>query len=194
MEGDLVLGVEYWDHRYRFGDTPWDLGCVSPPLKAYFDQLQDKSVNILIPGAGRAYEAIYLKILGFKQVSICDISPTATDRIKKKFPEINTICCDFFELNGKFDLIIEQTFFCAIAPNLRRKYFEKMYELLSSHGKIVGLLFASHFDHPGPPFGGTKEEYELLFNDLFYAKYIEKSYNSIPPRQGNELFFLLKKR
>lgn len=194
MEKDIILGQKYWDHRYKEGDTPWDLGCVSPPLKAYFDQLKDKNIKILIPGAGSAYEAIYLRMLGFKQVSVCDISPIAIDRIRRKYPEIYTICNDFFDLSGKYDLIVEQTFFCALEPRLRGRYFEKMYDLLSPQGKIVGLLFASHFVHPGPPFGGTKEEYEALFQNPFKVEYFDFSYNSIEPRKGNELFLLLKKR
>ncbi|MFT7344682.1 MAG: hypothetical protein ACI9XP_001269, partial [Lentimonas sp.] len=50
----------YWSERYKNLNTQWDIGRVSPPLRAYFDQLTDKSARILIPGCGRAYEAEYL--------------------------------------------------------------------------------------------------------------------------------------
>jgi hypothetical protein len=44
----------------RSNETGWDLGQVSPPLKAYIDQLTDKNLRILIPGCGNSYEAEYL--------------------------------------------------------------------------------------------------------------------------------------
>ena len=91
-----------------------------------------------------------------------------------------------------FDLIVEQTFFCAIDPSLRKKYFEKMYSLLKPKGKIVGLLFDTEFE-VSPPFGGTKSEYENYFKNLFKINVFEKCYNSIKPREGKELFINLER-
>ncbi|MCB0780847.1 MAG: SAM-dependent methyltransferase, partial [Flavobacteriales bacterium] len=53
----MDLDRDFWQQRYADGTTGWDLGAVSPPLKAYFDQLTDKDLRILIPGGGRSYEA-----------------------------------------------------------------------------------------------------------------------------------------
>ena len=52
----------------------WDIGYPSTPLKEYIDQLKDKSITILIPGCGNAYEAAYLFERGFKQVTLVDLS------------------------------------------------------------------------------------------------------------------------
>ena len=52
--------TEYWDSKYDKGEIGWDIGYVSTPLKEYFDQLQDKSIKILVPGAGNAWEVEYL--------------------------------------------------------------------------------------------------------------------------------------
>ena len=194
METNKTLDAEYWESRYAGGDIPWDIGHVSPPLKAYFDQLHDKGIRILIPGAGSAYEAIYLLENGFDNVHVCDISPTAIHNLQSRFPRVNTICEDFFCISGSYDLIVEQTFFCALDPSLRRKYFEKMHELLTQDGKLMGLLFASNFEKPGPPFGGSAEEYLDLMDGLFEPIYLKMAYNSIEPRKDNELFFLLKKQ
>ena len=51
---------EYWINRYKEERTGWDIGYPSTPLKEYIDQLQDKNLRILIPGAGNGYEAEYL--------------------------------------------------------------------------------------------------------------------------------------
>ena len=59
---------------------------------------------------------------GFKNVFVVDISPFAIANIKKRvpnFPSNQLFNIDFFKLTGTFDLIVEQTFFCAIDKNLR---------------------------------------------------------------------------
>jgi methyl halide transferase len=46
------LNQNYWDAQYQAKTTGWDLGVVSPPLKAYIDSLEDKNIRVLIPGCG----------------------------------------------------------------------------------------------------------------------------------------------
>lgn len=191
------LGDNYWTDRYLKNDTGWDMGRVSPALKAYFDQLNDKNIAILIPGCGNAYEAEYLLQNGFTNITIIDISPYLVSNLKEKFvhylgKELTIICGDFFELNKQFDLIIEQTFFCAIDPILRQKYAEKMWELLKVGGKLVGVFFNTTFE-AGPPFSGSKKEYEELFSEKFEVKVLTECYNSISPRSGKEVFLILFK-
>src|SRR5882757_4267597 len=79
-----------WDERYRQGQTEWDMGQVSPPLLAYFDQLQDKSLRILIPGCGNSYEAGYLLHQGFTDITLVDISQVLMERLHEKFRD-NTV-------------------------------------------------------------------------------------------------------
>ena len=111
------LNESYWTRRYEEGTMGWDLGYASPPLVAYFDQLVNKDLAILIPGAGNAYEADYLFKAGFTNITICDLSAHPL-RKYEGHPVIKTIHGDFFELRPYFDLIIEQTFFCALDPTL----------------------------------------------------------------------------
>ena len=82
----MNLSEEFWDNRYKNNDTGWDLGEVSPPLKAYFDQLTDANLKILIPGGGNSYEAEYLHRLGFKNVYVVDLSETALNNFKLREP------------------------------------------------------------------------------------------------------------
>ena len=75
----------------------------------------------------------------------------------------------FFDVDGTFDLIIEQTFFCAISKKLRPVYAKKVHSLLSKNGKLVGLLFNAPMYEDHPPFGGTKDEHKtycLIFKVL----------------------------
>ncbi|MEN9686111.1 MAG: hypothetical protein RLZZ28_1897 [Bacteroidota bacterium] len=193
----MELTADFWNERYLNRQTGWDIGYTSTPLKTYFDQLTDKTLRILLPGAGNAYEAIYLADKGFTNVTVIDIARAATQSLSEKLSpaqkkSIHIIHGDFFSLEGEFDLIIEQTFFCAINPSLRVQYVEKTANLLTGNGKLAGLLFNREFD-TNPPFGGTEEMYRQLFLNRFRIKYLEACDNSIPARQGTELFMLMQK-
>ena len=190
------LDKTYWSSRYQQNEIGWDLRGVSPPLKEYIDQLEDKSIKILIPGAGNSYEAEYLHNRGFTEVFVLDIAEEPLENFKKRlpsFPKDHLINFDFFKFTGSFDLILEQTFFCALAPEIRSLYAQKMNSLLNEKGKLVGLLFDKKFESEGPPFGGSKEEYITYFRPYFDLQVLEPCTNSIGPRVGSELFFIIKK-
>ena len=192
----MNLNKDFWNNKYITQNTGWDIGFVSYPLKAYFDQLTDKTIRVLIPGSGNGYEAEYLNKNGFKNVFLLDFSPVVLENFSKRvpdFPSDHLICEDFFVHKNVYDLIVEQTFFCAIDPSLRKKYVEKAWELMSPGGKITGLLFNDPLNVDKPPFGGNKKEYENLFREKFEISILETAYNSIPPRAGRELFFIFKK-
>ncbi|UKJ07524.1 methyltransferase domain-containing protein [Solitalea lacus] len=193
------LNQAYWDDRYQNQQTGWDLGMVSPPLKAYIDQLSDKSISILIPGCGNAYEAEYLLNSGFTNVTVVDIAETLTTSLSQQLSpfisngSLKIITGDFFEMEGQFDLILEQTFFCAIAPQMRENYVSKTHQLLKPDGRLVGVLFNRTFELQGPPFGGNKAEYITLFESKFELKTIDDCSNSVQPRAGTELFINFRK-
>ena len=188
---------EFWEHKYENNKTGWDIGFVSTPIKKYINQLNNKELRILIPGGGNSYEAEYLLNKGFKNINVLDIVAQPLNNIHTRIPEFpknNLIHQNFFEHNNTYDLIIEQTFFCALTPELRKNYVDKMYDLLSIKGKLVGLLFDFDLTEEGPPFGGNLIEYIQLFYAKFEIKVFEKCYNSIKQRQGRELFFIFEKK
>ena len=200
-----VLNTEeqeaYWEERYASGQTGWDLGLPSDPIREYLDQLENKDLAILIPGAGNAYEAEYAWEQGFKNVTVLDIAAQplrALGERLKGFPESHLIKDNFFTHEGRYDLILEQTFFCSFPPEseFRRLYFKRAHYLLRKGGKLAGLWFGTErVGRPGQrPFGGTKEEYLPYLEPYFRVKTLEVATNSIPPRAGNELFGILERR
>lgn len=123
-----------------------------------------------------------------------DISKTALTNLQTRipnFPENQLLNNDFFKITLKFDLIIEQTFFCALNPNLRTTYVSKMKSLLEKDGKLVGLLFDAKLFKNRPPFGGSKKEYLTYFEPYFVVKVFDKCHNSIKSRMQRELFVKL---
>ena len=183
------LSPNYWNNRYEAEETGWDLKMISPPLKEYIDQLTDKNLRILIPGCGSGYEAEYLLKQGFQDVTVIDFAPLAVEKMKSylfDYQHVKIICAEFFTHEGKYDLILEQTFFCALNPDLRTNYVQKMSQLLVENGKLVGLLFGVQFPK-NPPFGGSGEKYLTLFSNTFKINLLEPCYNSLPCRGFTEL-------
>lgn len=186
-----LLDEQYWTERYQNGNTGWDIGYPSTPIKDYVDQLEDKSIKILIPGAGNGYEAEYLWKKGFENTTLIDLSILPIQQFSKRvpqFPKAQLVHQNFFHHRDQYDLIIEQTFFCALNPRLRVSYLKKMSELLKPNGKLVGLLFNLALNSDQPPYGGGKEEYSQIFSQILQINKMEPAYNSIPPRSGNELW------
>ena len=187
----------YWESKYSDEATGWDIGYASTPLVEYFKRLTNKKLKILIPGGGNCYEAEYLYEQGFENVYVIDIAEHPLKNLKTRFPDFpdnHLIHDDFFNHTGKYDLIVEQTFFCALDPVLRQKYADKMHDLLAENGKLAGLLFDFELTEEGPPFGGSPAEYLKLFSEKFNIIKLERCYNSIKQRAGRELFFIFEKK
>lgn len=187
----IQLDKKYWNKRWEEQDTAWDIGAESPAICNYAIKKIPKTSRILIPGCGNAYEADFLVKNGFVDITLIDIAPKLIESIKQKFknyPQVKVLCEDFFHHKGTYDYIVEQTFFCAIAPEKRSEYVKKTSELLSKQGHLIGLLFDKNFEKNYPPFGGTKEEYQKIFSEKYEIHKLETCKNSIKPRQGTELF------
>jgi len=191
------LNKDFWENNYTNNKIGWDIGTISPPIENYFNQITDKKISILIPGAGNSYEAEFLFDNGFKNITVLDLAKQPLQNLQKRiplFPTNQLIQGDFFNHHKKYDIIIEQTFFCALNPELRLNYAKKMNDLLNDKGKLIGVLFNFPLTEVGPPFGGSLMEYKKTFSKYFYTKTLEICFNSIKPRQERELFIIFEKK
>ena len=196
MKETKHLSAEYWNNRYHEDKTGWDIGYANNIHVQYVLKNYPKDAKILVPGAGSAYEVEYLWKQGYINIYACDFAEEVKNRFLdrvKGFPSNQYIAGDFFLLNQKFDLVLEQTFFCALDPSLRIDYVKHMHFILKDGGKIFGVLF--NMDKPdGPPYGGSTPEYQSLFTNSFEILRMEESKESIPQRMGNELIIEFLKK
>jgi methyl halide transferase len=193
-----ALNSQYWNQRIEQADMPWDIGSVSTPIKNYIDQLTNKDLAILIPGCGNSYEAGYLLATGFTNITVIDIAPAQTKQLQEKYAAyinkaLTVITGNFFDLTEQFDLILEQTFFCALDPKLRNDYVQQMHRLLKPGGKLAGVFFNRNFEG-GPPFSGSIAEYEVRFAPYFTIHTLAPCTNSIEKRAGTEAFAIFSKK
>lgn len=191
-----MFDEKYWTKRYQSGQTQWDAGSVTLPIKAYFDSLTNKDIRILIPGGGNGHEAAYLHEQGFSRVYLLDFSAEPLQAFAKRYPDFpkeHLLQEDFFAINDTFDFMVEQTFFCAIHPSQRADYARQAAKVLKKGGRLVGLLFNDALNEDHPPFGGNRDEYRTYFEPYFTIHKMEPAYNSIPPRQGRELWIDLER-
>lgn len=193
---EISIDAAYWNERWLRQETGWDVGYAAPAIAKYLMERVDKNASILIPGCGNAYEAAFLLEQGFTAITVLDFAPEAVQLLQKKFEgnsAINVVHENFFDHEGSYDVIVEQTFFCAIHPQQRLQYAQKAAALLRPKGRLTGLLFNKKFEKAGPPFGGNVQEYRHLFEQFFIIEKMEPCYNSIAPRAGAELFVVLRK-
>lgn len=166
----MNLDANFWEQKYQLNKTGWDIGYAATPIKEYIDQLTDKKLRILVPGAGNAYEVEYLFNAGFTNIYLLDFAESPILNFRKRlagFPSHNIICQDFFLHDKQYDLIIEHTFLTSLDRDRRNEYAFQMSKLLKPKGKLIGLLFNHEFGNPHPPYGGTINEYKQLFEPYF---------------------------
>lgn len=158
--------VDFWDGLYKAGTMPWDAGASPRRLTRFLEEFSPecasrKSIRVLVPGCGSAYEAAYLASQGY-EVEAIDFSEEAIKRAKVLFKDekVSFEQADFFEFDGgPFDLIYERAFLCSFNPKLRQRFVRKLRSLLRPGGKVFGFFYIAPEKESGPP-------YPLLFESL----------------------------
>jgi cyclopropane fatty-acyl-phospholipid synthase-like methyltransferase len=190
-----------WQRHYDEGDLGWDLGQVAPPFIKLFESKTILPGKTLIPGCGRGHEVIYLAENGF-EVTAVDYSPGAVNHLKSTVQERNLKCevlhLDFFGIdsshNGVYDLLIEQTFFCAISPEQRSSYVSTVARALKKGGMLAGLFYNTGEEEGGPPFNTTREDIKKYFSDSFEIRQLSKTEDSAEQRKNKEWLAILIKK
>ena len=191
---------QYWSKIYQDEESPgWNLNEPAEALKDMVPRLKLVRSRVLVLGCGEGHDAAYFASLGHI-VTAVDISPEAISRAKAKYgdqPNLNFLEADLFKLpdnfSHSFDIIFEHTCYCAINPTLRRKLVKVWNRLLTETGYLMGVFFAFE-KRQGPPFGGSEWELRQRLKDSYQPVFWGRWKQSVPRRQGKELFIYCKKK
>ncbi len=186
-----------WDARWIDGNTPWDLGDASPPFRsAIAEGLVGATGRALVPGCGAGHDARLLASTGFDVTGV-DLSPNAAAHARQLAEDtgvaMDVRVADLFALPEElteFDLVLEHTCFCAIDPTRRDDYVRAVADALRPGGRLLGLFFTIEVEE-GPPFGATEAEIRHRFGARFTIDIARVPTDSIAPRLGREMLFLM---
>lgn len=188
---------EYWNSRYASGQTPWDFGGVPAGLQEYIRRkVKGSNPNargrVLIPGCGAGYELKAFADAGFAVTGL-DISSVAVERARQLVgpaQAANVLQGDFFSYDfgaAAFDLIYERNFLCAITPDRREAYRDRVAQLLKYRGSLLGYFYYQKPDMAsGAPFGFAWGTADDLFARYFLLGKDTPVSDSLPIYAGRE--------
>jgi methyl halide transferase len=191
---------EDWQGHYESNDLGWDLGQVAPPFVKLWEEEKLTVGKALVPGCGRGHEVIFLAENGF-EVTAIDFSKGAVTYLERALEERSlsgrVLYQDFFGLDNShddvYDLVLEQTFFCAIAPRQRVDYALNVARILKPGGMLVGLFYHTNKEG-GPPYNTTPEDIEVNFAKNFKIQELYKTTLSAEQRKDKEWLGILIKK
>lgn len=190
---------DFWTKIYNEGDAGWDLADAAVAFKDMIQRLKFPKGRFLVLGCGAGHDAALFAKAGHV-VTAVDFSAGAIEQAKKLYGHLENLTFiqqDIFTLphewNESFDVIIEHTCFCAIEPHRRKEMVKLWRRLLHEEGQIMGVFF-SMLKRAGPPYGSSEWEIRELLKDSFQFLFWGRWRESLPKREGRELFVLAKKR
>lgn len=196
-----MILVNFWQGRYESGETPWDLGGPSPHFEALLKQQPAflKPGRMAVLGSGRGHDAALFARAGFEVVGF-DYAPGAKaeatrlygDRVRWEQADIFTLADPASPWHGQFDVVLEHTCFCAIAPSDRPRYAAAARNLLKPGGLLIGV-FWENGESEGPPFNTTPADLQAIFGESF-SPLSEESHPPAGGRSGQERLVILQRK
>lgn len=191
---------QYWCDVYNSSSKPgWDLGAPANALKDMLPRLKLPKSRVLVLGCGEGHDAAFFAESGHVVTAI-DFSAQAIARAKKNYGDYSQLT--FFEMDifklpsdwiGQFDIVFEHTCYCAINPNKRNELAKVWRTLLQPQGFLMGVFFTMDKIN-GPPYGATEWEIRERLKKYFQFTFWGRWHDSIPGRQGKELFLYSQKK
>ena len=86
----------------------------------------------------------------------------------------------------RFEIIYERTFLCSMPPSRWPDYANRMADLLSDEGRLIGVFLYAQQPKSGPPYTLTDEQSQELFERNFRLVRSELMTDSLPLFRGIE--------
>ena len=180
MSGASPMWEVMWAGGLAKGQA-FDVGMPSQTLMGALKRMPRPAerTRALVPGCGRAYDALALARHGFAAVHAIDLSKTACEAARAFLDEtgdplatnVELICADFFEhdCSERYDLIWDCTFLCALDPSVRERWAAKQATLLKPDGKLLTCIFPIGTKSGGPPYALSVELLKSLLHPVGLA-------------------------
>ncbi|HLF89881.1 MAG TPA: methyltransferase domain-containing protein [Anaerolineales bacterium] len=195
-----VNSTQFWESAYRNNATHWDLGGYTPVFCRLAESGDFPPGKMIVPGAGRGYDARLFARHGFTVTAVDFASDAIREMHLLTEPDapVAIVKADFFDLpsffEGAFDYVLEYVTYCAIDPARRIDYADVVNWLLKPGGMFIGLMFPVSDHEGGPPFAVSPDELvEALGKRGFHLRHREFPEESIKPRKRREELILLSK-
>jgi len=187
---------EEWEGRYQRGEMGWDRKGINPLMESWMAASLAARASVLIPGCGHGYEVIELARMGFDVTGI-DIAPTPVARMRRELAaeglHANVIQVDMFNYSpdSPFDAVYEQTSLCAIQPEQREAYEERLHGWLKPGGSLFALFMQTGVEG-GPPFHCDVDVMRELFPDSRWQWHEEPQHSPHPSGRHEIGYRLIK--
>lgn len=136
---------EFWEERFRNGQTPWDRGAPNPQLLKWLADGVLRPCRVLVPGCGNGHEVALLAAHGF-EVTALDYAPSALAATQARLAAAGgcarLVECDVLDYRPErpFDAVYEQTCLCALHPDHWVAYAEAVASWLGAGGRLYALF------------------------------------------------------
>ncbi|CAN7517608.1 methyltransferase domain-containing protein [Caballeronia sp. LjRoot29] len=187
---------EFWNERFDQRFTPWDQAGAPEAFRAFALAHRNTSANVLIPGCGSAYEALWLARENWP-VRAIDFSPSAVAAAREQLGEHAGVVeqADFFAYQPPFETswIYERAFLCALPRDRWQDYAVRMAELLQPGAMLAGFYFLGNTPK-GPPFGIERDALDALLTPYFELVEEHEVTGSIDVFAGRERWLTWRRR
>jgi hypothetical protein len=187
---------EFWDERFDRRFMPWDQAGVPEAFMAFALEYRKALKNVLIPGCGSAYEALWFAQEHW-QVKAIDFSPSAVAAAHQQLGEHADVVeqADFFAYKPPFepDWIYERAFLCALPRDRWPDYATRMAALLRPGALLAGFYFLGATPK-GPPFGIERDVLDALLTPHFELVEEHDVTGSISVFAGRERWLTWRRR
>jgi len=187
---------EFWDERFDRRFMPWDQADAPDAFKAFAQEHRDALTNVLIPGCGSAYEALWLAQEKWRLKAI-DFSSSAVSAARLQLGEHADVVeqADFFAYEPPFepDWIYERAFLCALPRERWPDYATRMAAMLRPGALLAGFYFLGATPS-GPPFGIERDALDALLLPHFELVEEHSVTGSISVFAGRERWLTWRRR
>lgn len=169
--------IEPWRERWLTGRTGWDQGRPHDQLDRLLQHARlegrlPPEARIFSAGCGRAHHEAWLARQGYR-VDAEDAVPEAIAEALALYgnqPGLALKAADVFGDDsgaGVYDAVFDRAMLCAINPQHRPAYVEKISRKLVPGGLVLAILFRRTRSPEGPPFAVDEAEAFRLFAAQF---------------------------